>query len=394
MKKIVSLLLVFVLVISLVSAISITASAAATSTVNAFDVPTDSKYAMVYTIATSGRTTPYTSSSLSTRGTITYGKSSTAYIDNSSDQLYLLDAGITNGKSWAKISFPLSGSKRAQAYIPLSAISTASYAKSQLYYASAAGKFYCAARKGGATNSSYYVNSGETVYVFSVASTSGTNVQIMYPAAGKWRIAYCTYNDARKYLDKVTNSTSASQTTSNSKVSFNYSSNESFAKTTSSSVNLKINGTAIANGSTFYTYNKSGTQKTTSGNYNTYGYVKVGNNIVYVGSAQCQAYVRYCQNLLYGSSYMTASSKFPNLISNTTLTSSTAKTYITKAGTGAHIRTKSGHSIFVLSVDNNGFYFTDANATGGNVIRVGHYTWSGFANSNYAKIDYIEIYKK
>ena len=68
------------------SAFSVPIYAASTS---AYDILTTSKYAKVYTISTSGKTIPYTSKYLSTRGTVTYGKSSSAYIDNKNDELYL-----------------------------------------------------------------------------------------------------------------------------------------------------------------------------------------------------------------------------------------------------------------------------------------------------------------
>ncbi len=202
-KKVLSITLV---IITILSTFAISASAA--SKVNAFNVPTSSKYAKVYTISKTGKTIPYTSKYLSTRGT-TKGASNSAYIDNSSDELYLIDVGVTNGKTWAYVSYPVSSGRR-YAYIYLSSISSASYGTNHLYYASASGKFYCSPRKGGTTSSSYYVDKGDKVYVFSASSSSGTYCQIMYPVSGnKWRIAWCTYNDARKYLDNVSSSTSS-----------------------------------------------------------------------------------------------------------------------------------------------------------------------------------------
>ena len=91
MKRILSLLLV---TITLCTAFSIPANAASTT---AFDILSSSNYAKTFTLSSSGKTIPYTNSSLSTRGTATYGASSSSYIDNSSDELYILDVGITNG---------------------------------------------------------------------------------------------------------------------------------------------------------------------------------------------------------------------------------------------------------------------------------------------------------
>lgn len=193
-------------IITLLSTFVISASAA--SWANAFNVPTSSKYAKVYTLSTSGRTTPYTSKYLSKRGT-TNGASNSAYIDNATDELYLKDVGTTNGKSWALVNYPIGSGKRRDAYIYLSAISSAKYGRNHLYYVSASGKFYCAARKGGSTSSSYYVDKGDKVYVLTASKSSGTYCQIMYPiSGGKWRIGWCTYDNCVKYLDNVSGSSS------------------------------------------------------------------------------------------------------------------------------------------------------------------------------------------
>lgn len=208
-KKITSLVSLFTAVIIIISTIFAlglqTVSATCTSNKNAFDVPTSSKYAKVYTLKSTGTTIPYTTSALQYRGTITNGKASGAYIDNKNDLLYLLDAGITNGTAWAKVSYPV-GSKRVEAYIPLSAISSAGYNSKHLYYAKSLGKFYCAPRKGAATNSSYYVAKNDPVYVLTADKKDGC--QIIYPTSdGKLRVAWCSYDDAVKYLDGVDNST-------------------------------------------------------------------------------------------------------------------------------------------------------------------------------------------
>ena len=191
MKKVLSILLTLVTLFGVVSVFAVPASAASTT---AFDTLTTSKYAKVYTLSSSGRTIPYTNTNLTTRGSITYGKSSTAYIDNKSDELYLCDVGKNSkGTYWAKVSYPI-GSKRAYAYIALSAITgnNGSHAKT-----TATGKFYCSYRKGVSTSSSYYVANGDTVYLI---ATSGSNYQILYPiSGGKWRIGWCSKSNYNKY---------------------------------------------------------------------------------------------------------------------------------------------------------------------------------------------------
>lgn len=192
-KRIISLVLALV---TLCSFLTVPARAASTT---AFDILTSSKYAKTYTLSSSGKTIPYTSKSLSTRGTTTYGASSKAYIANSSDELYIMDVGCTNGKYWAYVSYPTS-SRRVNAYIHLSDITgnNGSHAKT-----TSTGKFYCATRSNKSNSSSYYVAKGDTVYL---VATSGSRYQILYPiSGGKWRLAWCDKADYTKYCGGSTN---------------------------------------------------------------------------------------------------------------------------------------------------------------------------------------------
>ena len=194
MKQVLSLLLVMV---TLSSVIAIPALAASTT---GFDILTNSNYATTFTLSSSGKTIPYTNSNLSTRGTVSYGASSSSYIDNAADELYILDVGSTNGTYWAYVSYPAS-SGRVKAYIPLSAITSnnASHNKT-----TSTGKFYCSLRENTATNSSYYVATGDTVYL---VATSSSKYQILYPISnGKWRLAWCSASDYQKYCDSTENS--------------------------------------------------------------------------------------------------------------------------------------------------------------------------------------------
>lgn len=187
MKKALSLILVM---ITLCSVIAFPASAASTT---AFDILSSSNYAKTYMLSSSGKTTPYTSKHLTTPGTVTYGASSKAYIANSTDEIYIIDVGYTNGKYWAYVSYPTS-SKRVYAYIPLSTITSnnGSHVKT-----TSTGKFYCSLRENTATNSSYYVATGDTVYL---VATSSSKYQILYPiSGGKWRLAWCSASDYQKY---------------------------------------------------------------------------------------------------------------------------------------------------------------------------------------------------
>lgn len=172
-KRIVSMLLALATLCSML----LIPSAAASTT--AFDLLSSSRYAKTYT--------------LSTRGTATYGASSSSYIDNRTDELYLIDVGVSNGKYWAYVSYPTS-SKRVYAYIPLSAISNnnGSHAKT-----TSTGKFNCSLRSGTSLSSSYYVSKGDTVYL---VATSGSKYQILYPTSGSaYRLAWCDASDYNKY---------------------------------------------------------------------------------------------------------------------------------------------------------------------------------------------------
>ena len=183
----------FSLLLALVTLCSVIANPVLATSTTGFDILTSSNYAKTFTLSSSGKTIPYTSSNLSTRGTATYGASSSSYIDNSVDELYILDVGCTNGTYWAYVSYPTS-SKRVNAYIPLSTITSNNAGHTKT---TSTGKFYCSLRENTATNSSYYVASGDTVYL---VATSSSKYQILYPiSGGKWRLAWCSASDYQKY---------------------------------------------------------------------------------------------------------------------------------------------------------------------------------------------------
>ena len=98
-KRILTLLLAL---ITLCSVVAVPALAASTT---GFDILSGSNYAKTYTLSSSGKTIPYTSSKLTTRGTTTYGASSSSYIDNRADELYIMDVGCTNGTYWANVGY-------------------------------------------------------------------------------------------------------------------------------------------------------------------------------------------------------------------------------------------------------------------------------------------------
>lgn len=190
MKKFISLLMVLLTVFTVVAVSFIPSSAA----VSAYDELSSSEYAKVYPLKTSGKGIPYYDKLLKYRGTVTYGKSSTAWYDNA-DYLKLIDVfKNSKGVYVAKIKYSI-GSNWATAYIPLSAL-TNNYKTTSHTKITATGKFYCSAVKGG--SKSLWVDKKDTVYKI---GESGNYVQIMFPMTGKgyWMFAWCSKSDYDKY---------------------------------------------------------------------------------------------------------------------------------------------------------------------------------------------------
>lgn len=199
-----TILAVMILVSTLLSAVGHSVQAQAATT--AYGVLSTSKYAKVYTLSGSGRTIPYTNANLNVRGNVTNGASNNAYIDNATDELYVMQVGTTNGKTWAYVSYPTS-KRRVNAYIYLSDITSnnGSHARS-----TASGRFNCYPRStSSATSSSYYVANGDTVYLL---ATSGSKYQIMYPVSTGWRIAWCNQSDYQRYCTNQNTTTTQNST--------------------------------------------------------------------------------------------------------------------------------------------------------------------------------------
>ena len=258
-------------------------------------------------------------------------------------------------------------------YFNLQVSSDLKMKKATLYVKEPGESSYSAVHTETASNYMRYV-----YYKYTMPSTTGT---LKY----YWKITW---------TDGSTTSTSAKSITVKAGISTNYTGTGS---TTSSSYYALVNGTKLKAGTTFYTYTKSGSTYTKTTGGSGY-YVKVGSSYVYVAAAQCMGFAHYIQYLLYGKydgTTSTVNSGFTQIAKNVSTTSSNAKTYITKAGAGAHVRVTSSsatHSLIVISVTSKGFYYVDANGTSGNnIIRVGYMTWSSFA-SKYPTIDYIRYY--
>ncbi len=196
MKKLLSILLALLFIVSLV-ALPVTAA----TKINAYSKLSASVPARTYTIKSSGRCVPYTTKELTTRGT-TNGAQSGAYIENSTDEIYIFSVGKNSkGVMYAYVSYP-GTYNRVYAYMRLSDL--VSSTSTSHTCTTATGKFYLALRSGSSLNSSYWVDKGDPVYLLSTTATNG-KYQIMAPrGAGGYRIAWCTVSDYNKYCKETT----------------------------------------------------------------------------------------------------------------------------------------------------------------------------------------------
>lgn len=101
-------------------------------------------------------------------------------------------------------------------------------------------------------------------------------------------------------------------------------------------------------------------------------------------SSQCYGFARFCQWRAYG--YHDAESKkfynaFGGTLSAGRWTANTIKEIFTSVGPGGHLRTGSGHSLFVMQVSSTGFitYECNMSTTGKNcIIYTRTWTWDSF----------------
>lgn len=104
-------------------------------------------------------------------------------------------------------------------------------------------------------------------------------------------------------------------------------------------------------------------------------------------ASQCMGFARFCQWRAYGytDAYTTKYyNAFGSKLSAGSWTANTIKSVFTSVGPGGHIRTGSGHSLFVISVSSNGFitYECNKSTTGKNcIIYTRSWTWDTFYSS-------------
>ena len=169
---------------------------------------------------------------------------------------------------------------------------------------------------------------------------------------------------------------------------------------------VTINNHVITPGTIHKTYFANGTQSTAGNAY----YCKYNNRLVYVAGGQCLNYIYYLQLCYFGVDSHTTVLKnserddgvsvFFGVRYNRKLSASEYKQLLQHTGAGTHLRVKwkssTGHSIFVLAVTSNGFYYTDANTSaaqyGANNIKIGFTTFEDFAKGEYSYLSYVEYY--
>jgi len=262
------------------------------------------------------------------------------------------------------------------------------------------------------SNCKFYVchpNSTQFVYAggysaqnyFRYSATS-----FVFPTFGQYKVKCdVTLTDGRIASGTVNvqvlpGSSTSSNKVTNGNVVINWSAS-STSSTRNANHTVTLNGHTITPGTIHKTYFSNGTQSTSGNAY----YCMYNNKLTYVAGAQCMNYVYYCQLLLFGTDSHTTAlfdyekddgrSEFYGVRYYRSLSASEYKTLLQRAGAGAHLRTN-GHSIFVLSANDTGFYFTDANTSsytyGANNIKVGFTTYEDYANGQYGYLRYIEYY--
>ena len=107
-----------------------------------------------------------------------------------------------------------------------------------------------------------------------------------------------------------------------------------------------------------------------------------------LAATQCFGFVRYCQLRVYG--YFDTSSKFKNALggkwSGGSFTASDLQNVFLENGAGGHIRTNSGHSLFVISVNATGFTTYECNTNNKDcLVYTREWTWASFYNYCKAK---------
>ena len=119
-------------------------------------------------------------------------------------------------------------------------------------------------------------------------------------------------------------------------------------------------------------------------------------------SSQCFGFARYCQWKVYGYHDGTNTSKFTNLggLASSSCTAAKLKNLLLGCAPATHVRTEEsgkgyGHSISIISTNNDGAVVADANSNGYCIVKKITYTWSELAAflKGYGGVDSAYAYK-
>ncbi len=109
-----------------------------------------------------------------------------------------------------------------------------------------------------------------------------------------------------------------------------------------------------------------------------------------LAATQCFGFARYCQLMIFGHTDASASGKYVNALggswSGGSFTANDIMEVFTKYGAGGHIRTRAGHSLFVISVNATGFTTYECNTNNKDcLVYTRNWTWATFYNSAKAR---------
>ncbi|MCQ2472134.1 MAG: hypothetical protein MJ147_08870 [Clostridia bacterium] len=338
MKKVLSIILAIVTIVTTIMCVSFSSSATA--------FPSFSKKIPLktYTISTGNNTTTYTNNSLSS-------KKGTIY---ASDEIYIYSIGKNSkNKYYAFCSYPVS-SGRKEAYIPLSAVTSATSA-SAVNTAQTTATTY---RRASTSSKLGSIAKNDKIYKVAV---SGSYTQVIYNVGSAnsptaWKMGWVKTADYNKLIKSTTTKSTTKATT---KVS------TTVAKTT---VQKKLDG-VIAK----YP-NKSRFLSTFDGAKECYGF---GKKVIYevFGKNKNGGY----RSWTYAG---VSTSGMKTIGSITSFSSSNVKNLLSKAKPGdvLQFNTPKQHTMIVYSVDSTGVKIYDCNWDNNCGIRLVHLsfgTWSG-----------------
>ncbi|MBQ2252187.1 MAG: SH3 domain-containing protein, partial [Clostridia bacterium] len=115
-------------------------------------------------------------------------------------------------------------------------------------------------------------------------------------------------------------------------------------------------------------------------------YIKHNGYTFDLAATQCFGFARYCQLKVFGHTDGSDPSKYTNALGGAwnsgSFTANDIKNVFTQYGAGGHVRTKAGHSLFVISVNATGFTTYECNTNNKDcLVYTRDWTWATFYNA-------------